>query len=64
MRLEEDDQIFDMENQQFIERNTDQPKRSPIRRKDKRRHEKVVKTKAKRNYRKAQHKLKYDWSGE
>lgn len=64
MKLEEDNQIFDMENQRFAKRNTDQPKRSSIRRKDKWRHEKGMKPKAKRDHQKIQHRLKYDWQGE
>jgi hypothetical protein len=61
IKLEEDNQIFDRENQRFTKRNTDQPKRSSIRRKDKWRPEKGMKPKAKRNYKKVQRQLKYDW---
>lgn len=42
----------------------EQPRRSPIRRKDKLRQEMDLKPKAKRNYKKIQNKIKYDWEGE
>ena len=61
---DEDDQILVDGNRQFVQRNADQPKRSPIRRKDKSRQEEGLKPKAKRNLKKIQHKIKYDWQGE
>ena len=45
-------------------RRAEEPRRSPIRRKDKLRAEEGVKSKAKRNHRKLQNKIKYDWQGE
>ena len=41
----------------------DQPRRSPIRRKNKLRLEEGFKPKAKRNFKKIQNKIKYDWQG-
>ena len=64
VELEEDDQIFDGGNRRFAERNTDQAKRSPIRRKDKLRQEEGMKPKAKRNHKKIQNRIKYEWQGE
>jgi hypothetical protein len=59
-----DNQIFNPENRRFAEREADQPKRSPIRRKNKLQQEEGLKPKAKRNHKKIQHRLKYDWQGE
>ena len=42
----------------------EEPRRSPIRRKDKLRQEMGQKPKAKRNYKKIHYKIKYDWQGE
>jgi len=64
VEMEEDDQILDGRNRRFAKRNADQPKLSPIRRKDKLRQEEGTKSKAKRNLKKIQHKIKYDWQGE
>jgi hypothetical protein len=62
--IEEDHQLFDTENRRFAKREADQPKRSPIRRKDKWRQVEGMKTKVKKNHKKIQHRLKYDWQGE
>jgi hypothetical protein len=64
VEIEEDDQIIDKGYRRFAKRDADQPRRSPIRRKDKSRQEEGMKTKAKRNLKKIQHKIKYDWQGE
>jgi hypothetical protein len=61
---DEGDQILNGGSRRFAERNADQPKRSPIRRKSKTQREEGMKPKAKRNYKKIQHRLKYDWQGE
>ena len=62
--IEEDHQIFDPENRRSTKREADQPKWSPIRRKDKWRKVEGMKTKVKKNHKKIQHSLKYDWQGE
>ena len=64
IETDEGDQIFDSGSRQFAKRNADQPKRSPIRRKSKMQREEGIKPKAKRNYKKIQHRLKYDWQRE
>ena len=64
VEMQEDDQIFDGGNRGFAKREADQPKRSPIRRKDKWRQEEGMKTKVKKNHNKIQHRLKYDWQGD
>ena len=64
VEMEEDDQILDGRNRRFAKRNADQPKLSPIRRKDKLRQEEGMRPKAKRNNKKIQHRIKYDWQGE
>ena len=64
VEMEEDDQILDGRNRRFAKRNADQPKLSPIRRKDKLRQEEGKRPKAKRNNKKIQHRIKYDWQGE
>jgi hypothetical protein len=61
VETDEDDQIFDSGNRRFAERRADQPKRSPIRRKDKLRGEEGVKSKVNRIYKKIQHRLKHHW---
>jgi len=61
LETDEDDQIFDNGNRPFTKRGADQPRRSPIRRKDKLRPEEGIKPKPKRNQKKIQHRLKYDW---
>ncbi|MGB5748008.1 MAG: hypothetical protein WBM69_13560 [Desulfobacterales bacterium] len=62
--IEEDDQIIDKGYRRFAKRDADQPRRSPIRRKDRSRQEEGMKPKVKRNLKKIQHKIKYDWQGE
>jgi len=57
-------QIFNLDNRRFAKKKADQPKQSPIRRKDKRRQVEGMKTKVKKNHKKIQHRLKYDWQGE
>jgi len=64
VETEEDDQVFDGTNRRFAERQFDQPRQSPIRRKDKLRQEEGLRPKAKRNHKKIQRKIKYDWQGE
>jgi len=64
VELGEDDQVFDGSNRRFAKRQFDQPRQSPICRKDKLRQEEGLKPKAKRNHKKIQHKIKYDWQGE
>lgn len=61
---DEGDQILGGGNRRFAKGNADQPKRSPIRRKDKWHQEEEMKPKTKRNHKKIQHRLKYDWQGE
>jgi len=64
IEIEADDQIFDSDYRRFAKGEADQPRRSPIRRKDRLRQEEGTKPKAKRNLKKIQHKIKYDWQGE
>lgn len=64
VEMAEDDQIFDGGNRGFAKGGADQPRWSPIRRKNKLRQEEELKPKAKRNYKRIQHRLKYDWQGE
>ena len=58
---DEDDQIFDGSNRRFAKKSIDEPKRSPMRRKDKMPPEERMKPKAKRNHKKALHRIKYEW---
>lgn len=64
VEAEEDDQIFGTDNHRFTKREADQPKRSPIRRKDRWHQEEEMKPKAKRSHKRTQLRLKYDWQGE
>jgi len=64
VEMVEDDQSFDGGSRRYAKRDVDQPRRSPIRRKDKMRSEEGMKSKTKRNHKKIQHRLKYDWQGE
>ena len=64
VETDEGDQILGGGSRPFAKRNADQPKRSPIRRKSKMQREEGMKPKAKRNYKKIQHRLKYDWQRE
>ena len=59
-----DDQILDGDSRRPDKGDADQPKRSPIRRKNKFRQEAGMKPKTKRNHKKIQHRLKYDWQKE
>ena len=61
---DEGDQIPGGGNRRFTKRNADQPNRSPIRRKDKWRQEEGPEPKARRNHKKVQLRIKYDWQGE
>ena len=58
---EEDVQIIAGGNRRFAKRDIDEPKRSPIRRKDKMRPEERMKPKAKKNHKKVQYRIKYEW---
>lgn len=59
--IENEDQSFDGgSNRRFAKIDADQPRRSPIRRKDKMRLEEGMKPKTKRNHRKIQHRIKYE----
>lgn len=64
VEIEKDDQILESGNRGFAKRSADEPRQSPIRRKNKLRQEEGLKPKAKRNHKKIQHRLKYDWQGE
>jgi hypothetical protein len=57
---ESDDLSLDGVNRRFAEKDVDQPRRSPIRRKDKMRLEEGMKQKAKKNDRKIQYRIKYE----
>ena len=61
---EEDDLNFDSHRRRFAGNQTDEPRRSPIRRKNNWRQEERIKAKAKRSHKKIQRRLKYDWQGE
>ena len=58
--IEEDDWSADNESRRFSKINADQPRRSPIRRKDKMKPEEGIKPKVKRDHRKIQHRIKYE----
>ena len=58
------DQNYDSSFLRFGIRQNDQPRRSPIRRRDKFPQTLGLKPKAKRNYKKVQNRIKYDWIGE
>lgn len=64
VETDEGDQILDSVHQRFTKRHVDPPRRSPIRRKEKLRTEEGLKPKAKRDPKKIQLKIKYDWQGE
>jgi len=64
VETDEGDQILDSGYRRFAKRQFDQPRQSPIRRKDKLRQEEGLKPKAKRSHKRIQHRLKYDWQGE
>jgi hypothetical protein len=61
---DEGDQTLGGGNRRFVKKNADHPKRSPIRRKDKWRQEEGSKPKARRNHKKVQNRIKYDWQGD
>jgi hypothetical protein len=48
-------------NRRFAIRNIDEPKQSPIRRKNKIRQEEEIKPKTKRDHKKILYRLKYEW---
>ena len=58
--IEEDDRSADGESRRFGKMDADQPRRSPIRRKDKMKPEEGMRPKAKRDNRKIQHRIKYE----
>jgi hypothetical protein len=62
--ISKDDPNFGSGLTRFDMNRVEQPRRSPIRRKDKLRQEMGQKSKAKRDYKKIQYKIKYDWQGE
>ena len=64
VEFNEDDPFFATENRRFVKREADQPRRSPMRRKDRWRQEEGMKTKPQRNHKKIQYKIKYNWQGE
>ena len=61
--LSAENQDYDQGFMRSAKSHVDFPLRSPIRRKDKSRPEMGMKPKAKRNYKKIQNKIKYDWQG-
>jgi hypothetical protein len=63
---EDEDQDLDNGPRRIAKKQVAEPRRSPIRRKDKLRTEADdgFKSKAKRSHRKLQNKIKYDWQGE
>ncbi len=62
--MSDNDQNEDSGSRRFARGRVDEPRRSPIRRKNKLRPEDGFKSKAKRNHRKIQNKIKYNWQGE
>jgi hypothetical protein len=64
VETDEGDQILERGHGLIAKNQVDQPRRSPIRRKDKLRQGEGLKPKAKRNHKKIQNRLKYDWQGE
>ena len=58
---DDDDQNLKGGDRQSGKREVDQPKRSPIRRKDKMRLEDEIKPKARRNHKKLLNRIKYEW---
>lgn len=64
VEIEDDEQDTDTDSRRIAGGQADQPKRTPIRRKDKWRQEEGMKAKTKRNHKKLQRRLKYDWQGE
>lgn len=64
VEIEENDQILDSGYRRLAQREAEQPRRSPIRRKDRWRQEEEMKPKTRRSHKKIQQRLKYDWQGE
>lgn len=64
VETEDDNQSINSGYRRFTDRDADQPRRSPIRRKDRWRQEEEIKPKAKRSHKRIQNRLKYDWQGE
>ena len=64
VETDEDDQVFGSGYRRSAKGDADQPRRSPIRRKDKLRQEEGMKPKARRNFKKISNKIKYNWQGE
>jgi len=62
--LDKGDQILDSGYRRSAMMHDDQPRRSPIRRKNNLRLNEEMRPKAKRNHKKIQYKIKYDWQGE
>ena len=64
MEMDEPEQILNRGGRRAAMRQADQPKRSPIRRKDRWRQEEKTRPRTKKNDKKIQHRLKYSWQGE
>jgi hypothetical protein len=64
MEIDDDEQIRNREGRQFAMGQADQPKRLPMRRKDRWRQEEGVRAKTKKNDKKIRQRLKYNWQGE
>lgn len=62
--MSDDDQEEGGSARRSAARQVDEPRRAPIRRRDKLRPEEGYKSKAKRSHRKLQNKIKYEWQGE
>ena len=62
--MSDEDLDPDSGSRRFAKRQSDEPRRSPIRRKDKFRPEEGFRFRAKRNHKKILNKIKYDWQGE
>jgi hypothetical protein len=64
MEFDDEEQVLKRGSQRFTVRQADQPKRSPIRRKDRWRQEAGTRSKTKKSDKKIQQRLKYSWQGE
>ena len=64
MEFDDEEQILKPKGRRLAARQADQPKRSPIRRKDRWRQEEEMRPKAKKSDKKFQLRLKYSWQGE
>ncbi len=60
VEIEDTDWSFKIGSRRFAKEGVDQPRRSPIRRKDKMKPEEGMKPKAKRKHRKVQQRIKYE----